>query len=61
MKGILLAGAALALLASVYVMRIVVHGYTHHGNLDVFHLFVAIVSTSAGLFFLRRAFRRRVA
>ncbi len=37
----------LALAGSAFAGRIVFHGWTHHGTLDVFHLVVAL-ATGAG-------------
>lgn len=52
-------GALLALVASVLLLRIVLHGYTDHGHLDVFHLLVGIGSAVAGLLLARRSLPRR--
>lgn len=59
MKGLQSIGAALAFIVSFLLMRIVVHGYAHHDQLDVFHLIVAIGSTVAGLLLLRRIYLSR--
>jgi hypothetical protein len=60
MKQLLLLGAALTFVASVFLMRIVLHGYTQHGHLDVFHLVVAIAAAFAGVLLLLRMRRLRV-
>ena len=59
MRALQAVGAVLALLATIWLLRIVVHGFTDHGHLDVFHLAVAIGSALVGLLFLRRAFLNR--
>ena len=59
MKALPTIGALLAVVASVLLLRIVIHGYTGHGHLDVFHLAVAIASALAGLLLARRAFLSR--
>ena len=59
MRGVQLVGAVVALVASVFVLRIVVHLYADHGHLDVFHLFVAMASACVGVFLIRRAFLTR--
>lgn len=59
MRPVLAAGAALAIAASIFLLRIVLHAYTDHGHLDVFHLIVAIGSASIGVLLLLRVFRRR--
>lgn len=61
MKPLLLLGAGLAFLVSIFLMRAVIHGYTHHAHLDVLHLTVAIGSASVGVLLLRGALRRRTA
>ena len=60
MRQLLLVGAALAFVASIFIMRIVVHGYTDHGHLDVFHLVVGIGLAMGGTLLLFRTFRGRV-
>ncbi len=42
-------GAVAALITSVILGRIVLHSYTDHGHLDVFHLVVALVAAVGGL------------
>jgi hypothetical protein len=59
MRGVQLLGALLAIVASVLLLRIVLHGYTDHGHLDVFHLFVAMGAACAGVLLVRRAFLTR--
>jgi hypothetical protein len=48
-----LIGAVAALVTSFLVGKIVLHGYTHHGHLDMFHLVVALLSGLGGLALLR--------
>ena len=52
-----LVAALAALVVGAYVSRIVVHGFTDHGQLDLFHLVVAAVLAVAGLLLLYRTFR----
>lgn len=59
MRGLQSIGAALAFIASFLLMRIVLHGYAHHHQLDVFHLIIALGSTIAGLLLLRRIYLSR--
>lgn len=54
----LLAGVA-AVAVSVLVARIVLHGFTDHGRLEVFHLVVAIAAAVLGLAVLYRALLTR--
>jgi hypothetical protein len=61
MKAILAAGAVLALIASLFVLRIVLHGYTHHSRIDYFHLAVGVVSAGLATVFALRAMPRRPA
>lgn len=61
MRPLLAAGAVLTFATSIFLLRIVHHGYTDHGHLDVFHLIVAIGSASIGAVLLLRVFRRRAA
>ncbi|HEX2168028.1 MAG TPA: hypothetical protein VHG09_12415 [Longimicrobiales bacterium] len=61
MRLLLSGGAALTIVASIFLLRIVVHGYTDHGHLDVFHLIIAVAAASIGVLLLLRAFRRRAA
>ena len=56
MRGLLALAAAAAFVGSILLMRIVVHGYTDHGHLDLFHLVVAVVAGVAGMFLLARVF-----
>jgi len=49
----------LAVLASIWLLRVVLHTYTDHEHVDFFHLFVALGSAAVGFFFLRRALSRR--
>ena len=58
MRAIQFLGALAALVVSVYVSRIVLHGLTDHGHLDVFHLVVASTLAAGGLLLLHRAVRR---
>lgn len=58
MKLLLTGGAALTMLASIFLLRIVIHSYTDHGHMDVFHLIVAIAAASVGVILLLRVFRR---
>jgi hypothetical protein len=55
MRMIWSAVAVAALVASVFLFRIVLHGYTDHGHLDVFHLVVALTTAVGGLLMLIRA------
>ena len=48
-------GAVAALITSVLLGHIVLHSYTDHGHLDVFHLVVALVAAIGGLALLGRA------
>lgn len=59
MRALKILGAVAALVASAWLFRIVLHGYTHHGLLDVFHGAVATTSAFGGVFLLRHAFSRR--
>lgn len=61
MRTLLLLGATLAVVASILVLRIVIHGYTDHGHLDVFHLIVAVIAAAAGVLLLLRGLRRGTA
>ena len=61
MKGLLLVGAVICLVASIFVLRIVLHAYTDHDHIDVFHLAVGIAAAVAGLLLLRRAYPSRPA
>ena len=58
MKALPAVGAVLAFFASVFVLRIVLHGFTDHGHLDVFHLLVGIGSVLVGFLLVRRALSR---
>ena len=58
MRAIQSIGAVVALLASVFVARIVTHGVTDHGELDVFHTVVAVLLALVGLLLGIRAARR---
>lgn len=58
MRLALLAVSVLALVASVLLLRLVLHLYNDHGHLDVFHLLMATVAAGAGLLMLRRSFSR---
>jgi len=55
MRILRLIGAVAALVTSFWIGRIVLHGYTHHAHLDVFHLVVALIAGLGGLVLLRRA------
>ncbi|MCA1788779.1 MAG: hypothetical protein LC667_02665 [Thioalkalivibrio sp.] len=59
MKAIPALGAVLALAATVFALRIVLHGYTGHGHLDVFHLVVGLGSAALALVFAWRALAHR--
>lgn len=59
MRGLQSLGAALTIVTSILLFRIVHHGYIDHGHLDVFHLLVAIGAAFIGLFLIARAFPRR--
>ena len=59
MKAIPALGAVLALVATVFVLRIVLHGYTDHGHLDVFHLVVGLASAALALVLSWRALAPR--
>jgi hypothetical protein len=59
MKAVPTVGATLALVASIFVLRIVLHGYTHHGYLDVFHLVVGVASVMLAFGFAWRALPQR--
>jgi hypothetical protein len=59
MKALPIVGALLAFSASIFVLRIVLHGYTHHDNLDVFHLIVGVASALLALGFTWRALPHR--
>ena len=59
MRGLLSLAAAVAFVGSILLMRVVVHGYSDHGHLDLFHLGVAIAAGAAGIFFLARVFAER--
>ena len=59
MRGLLSLAAAVAFVGSILLMRIVVHGYTEHGHLDLFHLAVAIGAGVAGMFLIARVFAAR--
>lgn len=61
MRQLLLVGAALAFVASIFLMRIVLHEYTGHGHLDVFHLLVALGAGGLGIALALRALRRGTA
>lgn len=57
MRLLLLAGAALTFVGSIFLMRIVLHGFTDHGHVDVFHLIVAIGAAFVGVLLLLRVRR----
>lgn len=57
MRAVEFLGAMAALIVSVFVGRIVLHGLTDHGHLDVFHLVVAAAAAIAGFLLLYRAIR----
>jgi hypothetical protein len=48
---------ALAVAGSVFAGRIVFHGWTHHGMLDVFHLVVSLATGATGLILAGRLLR----
>jgi hypothetical protein len=54
MRALRLIGAVAALVTSVVVGRMVLHAFTEHGHLDLFHLVVAAVAGVGGLVLLRR-------
>src|SRR5687768_4419755 len=54
MKSLLLISGIVAIIAGILLARIVVHGYTDHGHLDVFHLGVALVAGLGGALLLQR-------
>lgn len=55
MRGVQAVSGALAIVVSVWLFRIVLHSYTDHNHVDVFHLVVALGAAVAGLFLLWRA------
>jgi hypothetical protein len=59
MKWVQLVLAVLALVGSIMLIRIVVHGLSDHGHLDVFHLLVALGGGVGGLMLIRRALSPR--
>ena len=59
MRALKVIAAVAALVASVLLFRIVLHGYAHHGYLDVFHGGVASGSALLGVFLMRRTFPKR--
>jgi hypothetical protein len=59
LRHLMLGAAALTFVASFFVMRIVIHSYTDHGHLDLFHLIVGIVSALIGVFLFLRVLRMR--
>ena len=61
MKPLLTASAVLAFVTSFVLVRPVLHAYTDHGHLDVFHLIVATVAAMGGVLLLYRGLRRRAA
>ena len=58
MRTIQLLGALAALIVTVFVARIVLHGLSDHGHLDVFHLVVAALTALGAFLLLYRAARR---
>lgn len=59
MRGLLSLAAVIAFVGSILVLKIVMHGYSDHGRLDLFHLAVGIVVGVAGMFLLGRVFAAR--
>lgn len=48
-------GGLLAAVAGVLLLRVVLHGYTDHGHVDVFHLLVAAGAVVGGSLLVWRA------
>lgn len=59
MRGLQSLGGVLAVIASIWLLRIVLHAYTDHGHVDVFHLVVGIGSAVVGVILVRRSLVRR--
>lgn len=59
MAGVQALSGLLAVAASIWLLRGVLHGYTDHEHLDIFHLLVAVGSAAVGLFLLWRALSNR--
>lgn len=55
MKPLPALGALLLLLGSAFALRLVYHSYTHHDNLDVFHVIVGISTALLAVALLWRA------
>ena len=61
MRHLLLGAAALTFVASIFVLRIVIHLYRDHGHLDLFHLAIGIGSALIGVLLFVRLLRMRAA
>ncbi|MQA91828.1 MAG: hypothetical protein GEU90_16665 [Gemmatimonas sp.] len=59
MRVLQLFGATVGFIASIFLLRVVLHGYTEHAHLDLFHLTVGTASGFIALIFLRRALSSR--
>lgn len=59
MKALPAIGALLVLVVSILLLRIVLHSYTDHGHLDVFHLVVGFGLAVASLLLVRHSLLRR--
>lgn len=57
MRGAQALVGVLAVVASLWLLRVVVHAYTDHAHLDVFHLVVGLTAAAAGGLILRRSLR----
>jgi hypothetical protein len=57
LRGLQAIAGSLAVLASIWLLRIVYHAYTEHAHLDVFHLGIGLGSAAVGLLLVRRAYR----
>lgn len=58
MRVIFALGAIATLLATVYIARIVLHGFTDHEHLDIFHLVVTAIGLAFTAALARRALYR---
>lgn len=61
MRALLWIGAALAMLASILILWIALHGHIEHQHLDLFHLIAALAAATISVLLLRRALARRQA
>lgn len=59
MRGLQAFAGLAAIVASVWLLRVVYHAWTDHAHLDVFHLFVGVGSAAVGLIILQRAIADR--